>query len=67
MPNNGTRLEVSIMVLWGTEKKSKIHSPDGGWEIKGEESQTGIEDKNMYLLSAKTFTFTTSFDLYKTL
>lgn len=45
------------MVLWGTQKKSKIHSPSRGWEIKGEESQTGIEDKNMYLLSAKTFLY----------
>ena len=64
MPNNPTGLEVSLLGDLGAQRvKPQIHSLEWGMGIKGEGDQSGIEDRNVYLLSAKPFTLTTSFDL----
>lgn len=47
------------------EETAKLTHRDGGWGIKGEDDQSGIEDRNMYLLDATPFTLLISFDLYK--
>lgn len=64
MPNKPTSLEVSLLGDLGAQRvKPQIHSLEWGMGIKCEEDPSGVEDRNMYLLSAKPFTPTTAFDL----